>query len=168
MCCSKKVCNGCMYLKKNLVYNGQASKFYNAICQYDKINPRYINYSITDEQDIEIPNFCKLSISVDDDSKTNRVPPVYSQPQQQQKTLSVQDKWAAIVPTVKWESIKAKNVYHIPPYFGCKERKDIEIVYVCQNYFTCKKKGGDYSTITYIYPSSLMYKVMVEKKNQSF
>lgn len=151
-------------------------EYYNLRC--DKMD-KLVEYSILKSANVMDPSWCPEIFGSDVQNRQLTIHPIYGtpcqketpigpyKPKEETKTMTLLDRrimWDKLVPQIEWNTIEKGKIYHIPPYLGSEKRFDIEIIFVCNQYFTYKKVG-EY-TSSYVYPNDLLYKVMVQSRTK--
>lgn len=147
-------CNRCNKCKSANYVEIGSMNFFNIECGILKKN---VDYSVTKVAEVTAPNWCPQAHAETDKKETpNYTPSLYER----------RKAWEEIKPKVKWSEIKKGETYHVPPHIGNSHRFDIDIVYVDPNgsYFTYRKSNSDSYMTEYVYPTDVLFKVMVKNK----
>lgn len=79
-------------------------------------------------------------------------------------TKSKTSGWYGLTPQIPWNKIQVGGKYHIPPTSTNKERYNITISAVTNNWFSYYKEGS--TVLEFMYPNYLSYKVMTQQKGK--
>lgn len=154
-----KTCNVCQFSQNTMVSRNSLRHYNNWDCMCNGVK-RLLDISVPSDKNITIPNWCPMGYNRNENGeefKKSYTPLTYSEKR------SVFDN---IEPLMKWEDIKEKEIYHIPP-LPTETRKDILIM--SKTDFSCTYKvlsatPNAYSTVYTMYKSSLAYKFLTKHK----
>lgn len=152
-----KICNDCIFGTSDVVFKSDGKGYKNFYCNHDE-SKNVVDISVDYYQEVPAPNWCPL-LNKDGVTKQTKKTNVATEDDDEEDEMT-RNPWYKLKPSIEWNHIKKGEIYHIPPFMN-EPRKDIEIVYKCDEYFTWKNvNGGKYLLC---YKNDIMSKVMVKK-----
>lgn len=162
---NKKCCNDCPIARWIPI----CDTYYNLKCSHYN---RTVDVSIIKDREVEAPYWCPeplIESTAKSESKIGFHPiygtPIKKEENPMERPLQIKASWDKLTPQVEWDSIKASNVYHIPPFMS-NHRADILVIYKCDGYFTYRKLEDKTYSVQYCYKGDIMTKVMVTHKTK--
>jgi len=152
----KKFCNDCIFSDTDLVFKSDGKGYKNFYCNHND-EKNVIDISVGYNVEVPSPIWCPLMNEKDNASSNKQVNTTVDDDDEEDIT---RNPWFKIKPSIEWEHIKKNEIYHVPPFMN-ESRKDVQIIYKCDEYFTWRNvNGGNYLIC---YKNDLMSKVMVKK-----
>lgn len=167
-------CNNCPNAFKTLVaLSGKEPKYFNWFCGA-KPNNKRIDYSVLFGTNIKIPEWCPMNYktnnnmigSNENNKKIEIIKPkglINGKRYEDCTYLEKREAWESLKPFVKWDDIKEKDIYHIPPFLDNK-RCDIVVIRKTDyylDYYEINENNSFISKIPHtVYKSNIIAKML--------